>query len=349
MFPTPSSPADDERKDGKPETMNDYCKKLETWLWQAYHQRSLATSAYFTALSNSQNPYFYNNNNNIYGYGIGVPDPNNPNNLPPQFNNINLQNAAAQQQQADIPRAQRQPLLMFMAAAGIAPRAGAVPPGTTTTTTVSTAVVVKLAPVWKRFLAEVIDFLFLLVVKLFITFTVIDTFELIDLDNIDLDALRGEGGTAANGADAGQTDAQLQGLYDIALSLTSELLLLELTHRIVVCFFEAYCLWKAGGTPGKTMLGLRVVHAVDILPFSPQRNNVNVNNNNQQLPFGWDLSGPSVIVRPGSYLTFPRALLRSCLKNFSLAFFFPLCFTLFHFDNSRTLYDLMAHSLVVEM
>lgn len=67
---------------------------------QAYHQRSLATSAYFTALSNSQNPYFYNNNNNIYGYGIGVPDPNNPNNLPPQFNNINLQNAAAQQQQA---------------------------------------------------------------------------------------------------------------------------------------------------------------------------------------------------------------------------------------------------------
>jgi hypothetical protein len=51
-----------------------------------------------------------------------------------------------------------------------------------------------------------------------------------DLDSIDLESLRNE-------AAAGDS-ANLQGLYDIAFSLTSELLLLELTHRIVVCFFE---------------------------------------------------------------------------------------------------------------
>lgn len=96
------------------------------------------------------------------------------------------------------------------------------------------------------------------------------------------------------------------------------------------------------------MLGLRVVHAEDILPFTPARHN-NLGLAGGQNQFALDLSGQAVIVRPGSFLTFPRALLRSTLKNFSLAFFFPLCFTLFHFDNSRTLYDLMAHSVVVEM
>lgn len=55
-----------------------------------------------------------------------------------------------------------------------------------------------------------------------------------------------------------------------------------------------------------------------------------------------------VLVAPAGYLTFPRAFFRSAVKNFSLAFFFPLCFTLFHFDYSRTLYDMMGKSLVIE-
>jgi hypothetical protein len=39
-------------------------------------------------------------------------------------------------------------------------------------------VVVKVAPIWKRLIAEAIDFVFLLVIKLFITFTIIDSFDL---------------------------------------------------------------------------------------------------------------------------------------------------------------------------
>jgi len=58
---------------------------------------------------------------------------------------------------------------------------------------------------------------------------------------------------------------------------------------------------------------------------------------------------PRVLVSPGNYLTFGRALLRSLVKNFSMAFFFPLCFTLFHFDFNRTLYDIAAKSIVVEV
>jgi hypothetical protein len=78
----------------------------------------------------------------------------------------------------DVPRWQRQPILMFLAAAGLGQGNVGAAQGQPQTTTVSTAIVVKIAPVWKRLLAEVIDFLFLLLVKLFITFTVIDSFEL---------------------------------------------------------------------------------------------------------------------------------------------------------------------------
>jgi len=41
--------------------MTEYCKKLESWLWKAYTQRALATSAYFTALNYgtpNMNPLF---------------------------------------------------------------------------------------------------------------------------------------------------------------------------------------------------------------------------------------------------------------------------------------------------
>jgi uncharacterized RDD family membrane protein YckC len=116
-------------------------------------------------------------------------------------------------------------------------------------------------------------------------------------------------------------------------------------------YLQAYCLSKAGSTPGKTLMGLRVVQADDVLPYLPPPRNMNNNNNfNQQLQqFLWDPNSQAVIVRPGCFLTFPRAFARSALKNFSLAVFFPLCFTLFHFEYSRTLYDLMAKSIVIEV
>ena len=43
------------------------------------------------------------------------------------------------------------------------------------------------------------------------------------------------------------------------------------------------------------------------------------------------------------------ALVRSIVKNFSMAFFFPACLTVFFFRFNRAAYDVLAHTVVVEV
>ena len=43
------------------------------------------------------------------------------------------------------------------------------------------------------------------------------------------------------------------------------------------------------------------------------------------------------------------AVVRSAIKNFSLAFFFPVCLTVFFFTHNRTGYDIISSSIVVEL
>ncbi|CAH3951628.1 unnamed protein product [Pieris brassicae] len=104
-------------------------------------------------------------------------------------------------------------------------------------------------PLYKRLLAEFIDFMLLFILKLIVTFIAVDMFDIIDLEKFDINKL------SENYDD-----------YKYAMELTSEILLLEIIYRIIVCFFEAYCLsggvGRLGGmTPGKGLLGLRVVTA----------------------------------------------------------------------------------------
>lgn len=55
--------------------------------------------------------------------------------------------------------------------------------------------------------------------------------------------------------------------YAMLMELTSELMILELINRIVICTFEAVCLQggnnvlvgPGGATPGKRAMGLKVV------------------------------------------------------------------------------------------
>ncbi len=46
---------------------------------------------------------------------------------------------------------------------------------------------------------------------------------------------------------------------------------------------------------------------------------------------------------------YSSALVRSVIKNFSLAFFFPACFTVFFFQHNRAAYDVIANCIVVEL
>jgi len=173
--------------------------------------------------------------------------------------------------------------------------------------------------VWKRVAAETIDFFILIVLKVMITFIAVDFFELVDLDQyqLPLDLLS---------LNPDKLDVRL------ALQFTQEILVLELVHRMVVCLFEALCTHRGppgmpgGATPGKVIMGLRIIRCNQVTP----------------------LGGSRVRVLPASDLGLGWAAVRSILKNFSLAFFFPVCFSLLFLPYSRTLYDVMARSIVVE-
>ncbi|KAK8721886.1 hypothetical protein OTU49_012619, partial [Cherax quadricarinatus] len=78
-------------------------------------------------------------------------------------------------------------------------------------------------PLWKRLIAEVIDFLLLFAIKLAVTFAAVDAFDLLsDIEKYDFENL---------GAD-------IMSDYKMALDMTSEILVLELIHRIGTCVFE---------------------------------------------------------------------------------------------------------------
>jgi len=176
-------------------------------------------------------------------------------------------------------------------------------------------------PIWKRALAETLDFILLFLLKVMVTFVIVDFFELIDLDNYSLPA------------DILSLDpSSIKVDYTMALNFTSEILMLELLHRVVVCVFEALCTRRGpgglpgGATPGKAIMGLKVVRCDTVIPTG-----VNM-----------------VRVTPATDLGLFWALVRSFLKNFSLAFLFPVCFSLMFLPYSRTLYDVIAKSIVVE-
>ncbi|MCL4127846.1 UNVERIFIED_CONTAM: hypothetical protein GTU68_066016 [Idotea baltica] len=171
-------------------------------------------------------------------------------------------------------------------------------------------------PIWKRFGAEMIDFLLLFIIKLGITYIAVDTFDLLeDVDKYDFETL--------------STDILTD--YRAALNMTSDLLFLELIHRIGTCVFEALCLHRGprglgGATPGKKMMGLRVVRCEFAAPALADR----------------------ILVYPSYDLGIGRAIVRSVVKNLSLTFLFPICFTMFSFQHNRTIYDILAGSIVVE-
>lgn len=172
-------------------------------------------------------------------------------------------------------------------------------------------------PLYKRLIAEFIDFMLLFILKLVVTFVVVDMFELIDLDKFDFYKL------SENYDD-----------YKYAMELTSEILFLEFIYRILVCIYEAFCLSGSvgrtgGATPGKALLGLRVVTASAVIPVEGR-------------PI------QTVLLYPGRPLSFPLALMRSFMKNSLISLLFPLCVVLFVFKHNRTAYDLLCNVIVVE-
>lgn len=176
----------------------------------------------------------------------------------------------------------------------------------------------RIPPIWKRLAAEFIDSTLLFLFKFSITFLAIDVFDFIDIAD----------------ADFLQTNLRID--YKMAVEITYDLLILEIIHRIIVCIFETFWLQHGingrigGATPGKYMMGLRVVQCRTVTPV--------------ERPDDPDV----VFVSPGTDLGLPLALGRSVVKNLIMAFLFPICFALFFFRFNRTGHDLVCNSIVVE-
>ncbi|KAJ6650137.1 Protein FAM8A1 [Pseudolycoriella hygida] len=132
--------------------------------------------------------------------------------------------------------------------------------------------------------------------------------------------------------------------YSEFIQFSSEMVYIEIITKIVVCFYEA--LWTrqghgqilGGATPGKIVMGIRILYIEAIIPLDPE--NINLNNLNQA-PF-------RVLVFPGANLGFRRALSRALAKNLLMAILFPFCFAMFFFRSNRTSYDIMTKTIVVE-
>ncbi|CAB3382893.1 Hypothetical predicted protein [Cloeon dipterum] len=178
----------------------------------------------------------------------------------------------------------------------------------------------QIPPLWKRFAAEFLDFLILFSLKMVVTLVAVDLFELIDIEQYDFMRL---------------LDTQNKMDYNTALKMTTEILVLETIHRIVVCMYEGFWLAQGGvglgriggATPGKNIMGLCVVNCSSVTTV-PGRT--------------------TVFVNPATRLNLGIAVARSIIKNFVLAFFFPICFTSLVFQHNRAIHDTLCKTIVVE-
>lgn len=133
--------------------------------------------------------------------------------------------------------------------------------------------------------------------------------------------------------------------YTDFLMFSSDLLVVEIITKVLVCFYEA--MWTAqgqtfvgGATPGKIIMGIRILYVEGVVPIVPQVGAQGINYNN--------LMQMRALLYPASNPGFRRALLRAIAKNMLMTLMFPMCFVLLFFRNNRTGYDVITKTIVVE-
>ncbi|XP_061810532.1 protein FAM8A1-like isoform X2 [Nerophis lumbriciformis] len=158
----------------------------------------------------------------------------------------------------------------------------------------------------QRLLAEIVDFLILFVIKASIIISVMHMTGIKDVSKFALHFIVDE--------------------IDEETSM-EKLMLVALLYPILVCFYEIVCIWGPGGaTPGKFIIGLRVVTCDSSVLVQPNR----------------------VLVVPATNVSFSASTVRALSKNFSIAFFFPAFITQLFFQHNRTVYDMVAGTIVVK-
>ncbi|XP_054841741.1 protein FAM8A1 [Eublepharis macularius] len=160
-----------------------------------------------------------------------------------------------------------------------------------------------------RFIAEMVDFFILFFIKATIVLSIMHLSGIKDISKFAMHYIIEE-------IDEETSMEDLQKMMVVAL-----------VYRLLVCFYEIICIWGAGGaTPGKFLLGLRVVTCDTSVLIAPSR----------------------VLVIPSSNVSMTTSTIRALIKNFSIASFFPAFITLLFFQHNRTAYDIVAGTIVVK-
>nr|XP_020667872.1 protein FAM8A1 [Pogona vitticeps] len=160
-----------------------------------------------------------------------------------------------------------------------------------------------------RFIAEMVDFFILFFIKATIVLSIMHLSGIKDISKFAMHYIIEE-------IDEDTSMEDLQKMVIVAL-----------IYRLLVCFYEIICIWGAGGaTPGKFLLGLRVVTCDTSVLIAPSR----------------------VLVIPSSNVSMTTSTIRALIKNFSIASFFPAFITLLFFQHNRTAYDIVAGTIVVK-
>jgi len=168
----------------------------------------------------------------------------------------------------------------------------------------------RIASMWRRFMAESIDFILLHALKILIVFLIANYLHWIDENRLTLNYMI----------------SSL--LYEEALSFPIELICVELGYLVASIAFESFCLTRYGATPGKRLLRLRVLKCEHL-----------------QVQDNGDIT-----IEPGTMLNSAAAFTRSSFKSLMSTFLFPaVIVALLTSQHRQTSYDMAANAVVVEL
>ncbi|XP_065366764.1 protein FAM8A1 [Calliphora vicina] len=198
------------------------------------------------------------------------------------------------------------------------------------------------AAFWKRAVAEVIDMIIMLFLKIVVIFVVTNVFGYNLMMDMDKDVLN----KAMDNEDfAGAL------LYSMDfLAFSSDLLAFEVATKLFVCLYEAVMTtFFNGASVGKHIMGLSIkyVEAMVTLP----NNGVPAAQPLPAMRLGFQAAARvqvRALLLPAETPNFKRSFVRAVSKNMILSLLFPMFFLMIFFQHNRTAYDIMTKTIVVE-
>ncbi|XP_073848309.1 uncharacterized protein [Musca autumnalis] len=197
------------------------------------------------------------------------------------------------------------------------------------------------ASLWKRGIAELIDMVIMLFLKIVTIFVVTNVFGYNIMLDMDKEVLN----KAMENEDFGT--ALIYSLDFLAFS--SDLLAFEIATKLFVCLYEAVLTtYFDGASLGKHVMGLSIKYCEAMVLLPPNVQPAAPVGPQMQLVFQTPRVQIRALLYPAETPKFKRAFMRAVAKNLILSLLFPMFFLMAFFKNNRTAYDVMTKTIVVE-